>query len=297
MNEIKLIALFFYICECYDKHLQWICQRFSQNSSKPDFWDEEILTIYLYCVLEEEKFKVKSIYTYADKYLRSWFPKLPSYQAYNHRLNRLAPVFPVLVNALLHQVERQNIDLSVSILDSMPIVTCSSKRTGKVARELTDKGYCSTKKMHYYGVKLHSIAFHCRGTLPMPEFLGLTPASVHDLSAVRHLLPQLVRRKLFGDKIYWDRKLDRSLWQNCSSSIYTPVKYVRAQCETLKKFDKAADDLYSTAVSKIRQPIESFFNWLIEKTDIQRASKVRSANGLIVHVFGKIAAAIASWIF
>jgi hypothetical protein len=30
--------------------------------------------------------------------------------------------------------------------------------------------------------------------------------------------------------------------------------------------DKVADDLFSVAVSKVRQPIEGVFNWLIEKT-------------------------------
>jgi len=36
---------------------------------------------------------------------------------------------------------------------------------------------------------------------------------------------------------------------------------------------------------------------LIEKTEFQRASKVRSANGLLVHVFGKLAAAFIYLIF
>jgi hypothetical protein len=36
---------------------------------------------------------------------------------------------------------------------------------------------------------------------------------------------------------------------------------------------------------------------LIEKTDFQRASKVRSAKGLLVHVFGKLAAAFIYLIF
>jgi hypothetical protein len=39
----------------------------------------------------------------------------------------------------------------------------------------------------------------------------------------------------------------------------------------------------------IRQPIESLFNWIIDKTDIQNASKVRSSKGLLVH--GKIISA------
>jgi len=55
--------------------------------------------------------------------------------------------------------------------------------------------------------------------------------------------------------------------------------------------------LYSKAVSKIRQPIESLFNWLNEKTDIQRASRVRSTKGLLVPVFGKIAAAFIGFAF
>lgn len=44
-------------------------------------------------------------------------------------------------------------------------------------------------------------------------------------------------------------------------------------------------------LSRIRQPIEASFNWLIQKTDIQRASRVRSTKGLLIHVFGRIAAA------
>jgi len=73
--------------------------------------------------------------------------------------------------------------------------------------------------------------------------------------------------------------------------MLTPVKGIKGQTETIKMWDKAANDLFSTAVSKVRQPIESLFNWLIEKTDIQRASKVRSTKGLMVHVFGRIEAA------
>lgn len=75
-----------------------------------------------------------------------------------------------------------------------------------------------------------------------------------------------------------------------NSTILTPVKAVKNQSETIVQKDKAANDLSSTAVSKIRQLIEALFKLLIEQTDIQRTSKVRSTKGLIVHVFGRIAA-------
>jgi hypothetical protein len=296
MDYIKLIALYYYICECYNTELCWHCQRFS-NNSQPDFTDEELLTIYIFCVTEEEKFKVKAIYDYTRKYLCGWFPKLPSYQAFCNRLNRLAAVFPVLVMCLLRDADQQGIDVDISLLDSMPIITCSGKRAGKVAPQLTDKGYCSTKKLHYYGAKLHSIAFHRPGTLPLPEFFSLTKASEHDLNAVREILPHLANRALVGDKAYSNEELNEALQQQAGSYIYTPVKLVKGETQAIRQFKHAADKLFSTAVSRIRQPIESLFNWIIEKTDIQRASKVRSRQGLIVHVFGKIAAAITNWVF
>jgi len=79
--------------------------------------------------------------------------------------------------------------------------------------------------------------------------------------------------------------------------MMTPVKAIKGQSEWEKQQDRAVNDLFSKAVSRVRQPIEGWFNWLIEKTDFQRASKVRSAKGLLVHVFGKLAAAFIYLIF
>jgi len=296
MDYIKLIALYSYIYECYNRELRWHCERFSNNSS-PEFTDEEVLTIYIFVMTEEEKFKVKSIYDFTRKHLHSWFPKLPSYQTFNDRLNRLASVFPLLAARLLRDVDTTGAQFGISLLDSMPIITCSGKRAGKVAPEITDKGYCSTKKLHYFGAKLHGIAFRRAGTLPLPEFFSMTKASEHDLSAVREILPQLYRRAVFGDKAYSDKGLEDVLQKENDVCIYTPVKLIKGETEAIRHFKKAADKLYSTAVSRIRQPIESLFNWLNEKTEIQRASKVRSNKGLIVHVFGRIAAAISLWVF
>ena len=52
------------------------------------------------------------------------------------------------------------------------------------------------------------------------------------------------------------------------------------------------DEIISTDVSRIRQPIESLLNWIDEKTGIKTASKARSTQGLLVHVYGKLAAAM-----
>ena len=34
----------------------------------------------------------------------------------------------------------------------------------------------------------------------------------------------------------------------------------------------------------VRQPVESLFNWINQKTELQNASKVRAVNALMVHI-------------
>ena len=55
--------------------------------------------------------------------------------------------------------------------------------------------------------------------------------------------------------------------------------------------------IYFLSLSTARQPIETLFNWLIQKADIQMAGKVRSINGLLVHDYGRIAAAYINLLF
>ncbi len=56
-------------------------------------------------------------------------------------------------------------------------------------------------------------------------------------------------------------------------------------------------DSFSSFVRSVRQPIECFFNWLNRLTNIQSASMVRSLSGLLVHIFGRIAAALVVLMF
>lgn len=296
MNSLKLIALYYYICEVYDKELRIHCQRRSPNSS-PEFSDEELLTCYLFAIMEEQKSQIKSAWNYIRKYWSDWFPKLPSYQAFDYRLNRMASVFPYLVQSELNALDREGIVADVSLVDSMPIILCSQRREPKVARELADKGYCATKRMHYYGVKLHVMGFWRPGRLPLPEWMQISPASWHDLAAIRPNLEQVHNRTIVGDKIYTDQFFQAQLETQNNTQIITPIKRKSNESQWERQFNYAGEELYNTAVSKIRQAIEALFSWLIEKVNLQKASKVRSSKGLIVHTFGKIAAAYALILF
>jgi len=296
VKELKLIAIYLYVCQLYDIEFKYTCARFS-NNSEPVFTDQEILTIYLFAMHAEQRFKISQIYEYADGYLRSWFPHLPSYPAFVMRINRLSEVFKSLAINLIENFQPVDCDKQNSLLDSLPIITCSGKRKGKFAQEVTDKGYCSTKSMFYYGLKLHALGFRRISQLPFPEEFLLTPASENDLNLFRQAWGGIENRVFFGDKIYHDVAYFENAFETHNSIMLTPIKGVKGQTKNIKQWDKAANDLFSTSVSKVRQPIESLFNWLIEKTDIQRASKVRSTQGLMVHVFGRIAAAYIFLIF
>lgn len=288
-KALKLIKLYHYVCDKYENELQYHCERFT-NNNKPDFTDQEVMTIYLFVIYEEQRVKIKQIHRFAADYLLSWFPKLTSYVAFNTRLNRLCEALRVLSQSVIEASVPEECSSEFSLLDSMPIVTCSGKRKAKVALELTDKSFCSTKNLWYFGLKLHALNSYNKGTLPYPESIVISKASDNDLTIFKENWSSIGSRSFFGDKIYCDEPFFNTLYLEKDSIMFTPIKEKKGKAEELKQRDRAHKDLFSKAVSTIRQPIESFFNWINEKTQIQNASRVRSTKGLLVHVFGKLTA-------
>ena len=121
----------------------------------------------------------------------------------------------------------------------MPIVTCSGKRLGKVAPEITDKGYCPTKSMYYYGMKLHALGFCNPNKLPHPEQIIFTPASVNDISLFKEAWSEKENRTFFGDKIYNSSSFFTNMKDKFNSEMLTPVKAIKGMPDVLRKFDRA----------------------------------------------------------
>jgi hypothetical protein len=284
-----LVRIYLFVCRHYRGRLAATVQRQS-NNDEPDFTDEEVLTIYLFGLFKKRE-KVSDIHEQTEDHFLGWFPDLPSYQSYNRRLNRLNAVFSPLVERALEEIDGEKTRKNMlCIVDSMPIMMAKGQRASQatVASERApDVGYCSSKDTFYHGVKLHVVAEQRSDTLPLLDRAGLTPGSENDLRALRRVLPVIEGGILCGDKAYCDRPLKERLAEDQNLDLLTPIKKEKGQ-QTLP----AADKLYSEAVSRIRQPIESLFSWIDEKTGIQCASKVRSYQGLVVHVFGRLAAAM-----
>jgi len=285
--ESTLIQIYVFVHEDFGPDLYALGQRQSNNHS-PRFTDEEVMTIYLFGLIRGRR-TLRDIHTYAADHLSEWFPMLPSYGGYVQRLNRLSDVFAALTEKALEGVSGIGVISSRRLVDSFPIILAHAKRSAhaRVAAGFADKGYCSSKNLYYYGVKLHVVAQSRPGQLPVPDRISADAASSNDLTAIRTVLPTLHGGVLIGDKAYASRPLRAALIQAQNLELITPKKKAKGQPVL-----SAADRLYSEAVSALRQPIESLFNWIEQKTGIQMASKVRSYDGLMVHIFGRLAAAM-----
>jgi hypothetical protein len=284
-KDYQLIQLYCTICHLYYNKLVADAQRTS-NNFLPKFTDEECLTIILWGLVNR-KFTCIDVYEFIKSYYNDWFPDMPNYKAFNKRVCYLADAIKTMASELLIQLTGDP-DCPTHLIDSMPIVVAKASRSGhaKVAPELCDKGYCDSKKMWYYGVKIHTLGQSQYKTLPLPRQMLLTTASVHDLKAAVEILDDSYGIEVFADKAYIKSEWQEDLFNINHVEVITPIKLEKGQ-EHLN----SADSLFSTAVSKVRQPIESFFNWIHELTNIQNASKVRSANGLISFVFARISLA------
>jgi len=262
-------------------------QRLS-NNSRPEFTDEETMTIYIWGVMNGLS-EQKAIHDFIRNHYNEWFPKLPSYTNFSRRLGLLAPAFVLLSESLLTQGKASFLGQQIDqALDSMPVIVAKQSRSSsaRVCSDICDKGYCATKKQYYYGIKLHVCGILQSGKLPVPTQIYISQASTFDLTIGKQMMENQHGFNLFADKAYCSKSWADELATK-DIRLFTPVKKAKGQAEL-----PMMEQVYSTMVSSVRQPIESFFSWLITKTRIQFAEKVRSSSGLFLHLFGKLASCL-----
>jgi hypothetical protein len=288
--ENLLIEIYLFVCRVYDTSPETCYQRLS-NNREPGFTDQEITTIWFFAHLEG-CFEKKRMYRLILKYWREWFPRLPSYQTFVLRLNRLEPTFQTvgaLLSALLATRRTPELD---HLVDSLPVMLARHgySYSARVGREVADVGYCAAKKTRFHGVRLHTVAQRRAGRLPLPAQVWLCAASHHDSKAFIGQQPEIATTSLFGDLAYPTPEIISHLKEQQTRLIAPKKKPKGAELTTGERY-------YNRLVRRIRQPIGSLFNWVEEKTGIQRASKVRSTDALMVHCWGKLAVAFFLLVF
>ncbi len=288
--ENQLIEIYLFVCHVYDTSYATCYQRLS-NNRVPEFTDQELITIWFFAHLEG-CFEKKRMHRLIGKYWREWFPRLPSYQTFVLRLNRLEPTFQTFGALLSDCLAKRLLPEFDHLVDSLPVMLARHGYSygAQVGRELADVGYCAAKKTRFHGVRLHCIAQRRAGRLPLPAQVWLCAASHHDSKAFIGQQPVLPATELFGDLAYPTPQIVSHLKEQ-QTRLITPKKKPKGKELT------TGEKYYNRVVRRIRQPIESLFNWIEEKTGIQRASRVRSTDALMIHCWGKLAVAFFLLVF
>ena len=111
--------------------------------------------------------------------------------------------------------------------------------------------------MYYYGMKLHMVGQRREGTLPFPEMIALTPASDNDLTVFKsECVPYLSGKTVLAGEIYSDFSFFN---ENHPVKALTLHKEIKGNRKFSNRGRKLQETFSSQAVSKVRQPIESFF--------------------------------------
>lgn len=280
--DIQLIQLYLLVCELYDTRRSTCFQRLGNNANPGGITDQELVTIYWFAHLQGH-FEKKAMHQFIRDYWRGFFPTLPSYQTFVARLNRLEATFQSLGAALQARLKLAHVPEVDQVIDSLPVMLARGGHaySASVAQAIADIGYCASKKLYFHGVRLHAIAARRGGQLPSPQQIWLREGSCADVRSLKEQAPELPTTTLIGDKAYRDAALELQLAEQ-ETSLHTPYKKPKG------KELSAIEKRYNRCVSRLRQPIESLFNWFNDKTDLQNAGTVRSEDALMIHCFGKL---------
>ena len=172
----------------------------------------EVMTIMILFHTSHGFRNFKYFYIYVCRNMRSYFPKLVSY-------NRLIELMKLALLPLYIFMETRTGKVTgIAFVDSTKIVICHNKRTNsnKVFKELAKLGKSSMG--WFYGFKLHLIVNEQGEILAF----SLTPGNTDDRKPVPELSKGL-RGKLFGDKGYISKNLAEKLIKG-GVRLITPIK-------------------------------------------------------------------------
>ncbi len=143
-----------------------------------------------------------------------------SHSRFNRRARMLLPLIYLIRHGL-----NEEVDLSgdILIIDSFPVPVCQPirNRRAKIFRGYADIGYKATKKIYYYGFKVHAIVSDDGYLL---DYI-VTKASVHDAKETVELITNAHpdNRYLLGDEGYLGKNLHQRLEQ-MGYTLWTPYR-------------------------------------------------------------------------
>ncbi|OQP03501.1 IS982 family transposase [Geobacillus sp. 44B] len=141
-----------------------------------------------------------------------------------------------------------------AVVDSLPIELCHSSRMYRVKRfrGIADIGYCASKRIAFYGLKLH-LQVTDQG---LPMGYVVTEASCHDRVAAETVMTQIPHS--------YNLKLQKKLYEEHRVAFWTPVR---------KNQRIRQSDAWKQWMKRKRKVIETVFSILV---DSYRITEIRA---------------------
>lgn len=226
----------------------------------------------------------RSFLRYIRNHHSDIFTQIPEQSWFNRKAKKLVYVERNMHQLLLQKLGVQYIDLRIVDSTPVPVVKPWRAKNCNLFEKKTEAafGYCASKDMYYYGQKL--TLFVTPSGIPTNHIM--TPANVHDVRALKEHLPlvfqDLRRKRLVGDKGYYDGELEVTLETRYKTRLVVPEKKRHR-----KKNTKEEKQLL-----RKRSIIETINNQLQDIMNIDE-TRARSIQGL----HSRIQAAITSFTF
>lgn len=248
MQSISIEDLFTFIYFIVDEWYLSIGQRLlkGKTARKPSFTDSEVITLMLAQDFIPYPGENQYIGYIRANYLEL-FPKLLTQSQYNRRCRNLRLLVEEMRRSWLGELGvLAEMDL---LLDTKPVPVMGYKRSKKRSdfAGSADYGYCSSRKMKYFGYKLVSLC-----TLKgIPVVYELVPANTDERLAAESVLYALRGCNIYADKGFIGEDWQRKILRHTGNRVFT------AKRENQHKQNPAEFDRW---LNRIRERIEGVFH-------------------------------------
>jgi len=213
---------------------------------KPRFTDSEVITLLLAQDFIPYPGENQYIGYVRANYLQL-FPNLLTQSQYNRRVRNLRLLVEKMRQSWLKELGV--LTDNHLLLDTKPVPVMGYKRSKKRSdfAGSADYGYCSSRKMKYFGYKLVSLC-----TLKgIPLVYELVPANTDERLAAESVLYALKGCNIYADKGFIGEKWQEKIFRHTRNRIFT-TKRVNQKEQNAIEFDRW--------LNRIRERIEGVFH-------------------------------------
>lgn len=216
----------------------------------------------------------RSFLRYVTTHHIDLFPQMPERSWFNRTAKKLIDTQKEIHRLLLEKLRCERVGIRIVDTNPLPVVKLHRARrcTSFEKKAEVNFGYCASKKYFYYGEKL-ALLTTAEG---IPTEYVLTPANVHDVTALKQHLRELRdinRKKLIGDNGYYDGELAMQLKAQHRTRLIVPDK----------KRHRKRSSIADKRLLRKRGIIERVTNQLQDHMHIDE-TRAKSHTGLITRI-------------